>query len=217
MNQPMLIEYLDYFKRDLKRNSIAHGYVVNRGLSEETITELEIGYCRNNSDSMLHRFSDRVIFPIFNVTCDLVGFGGRALGENTEKYINSPDSSLYSKSRILYNLDKAQDHILEMGYAIVVEGYFDVAVLWEYGIKNVVATCGTAMTRHQLRLLKRYADWVSICYDGDSAGTKAAARAAEGLADEKFPIKIVSLPEGMDPDEYVSKNGGIDFMRLVNG
>jgi DNA primase len=154
----------------------------NRGLSDETINDFEIGYCRKNNDSAIYRFSDRVIFPIFNASCDLVAFGGRALDGSPDKYINSPDSPIYCKSKILYNLDKAQDYILNTGNAIVVEGYFDVAALWEYGIRNVVATCGTAMTRYQLRLLKRYADSVSICYDGDSAGAKAAARAAEGLA-----------------------------------
>lgn len=213
----MLLKYLDMFKENLRENSSVCEYLVTRGLSDETISDLEIGYCQRTSDSAIYRFSDRVVFPIFNAACDLVAFGGRTLIGSPDKYINSPESALYSKSRTLYNLDKAQDHILESGYAIVVEGYFDVAVLWEYGIRNVVATCGTAMTRHQLRLLKRYADWVSICYDGDSAGAKAAARAVEGLAEERFPIKIVSMPDGMDPDEYVTERGGIDFVRLVNG
>ena len=213
----MLIQYLSFFKENLKANPAAQEYLIRRGLSEPTIEELEIGYCDRVTDSSMYRFNNRVIFPIFNYTCDLIAFGGRTMIGSPDKYINSPDSQLYSKSRTLYNLDKAQDHILEAGYAVVVEGYFDVAVLWEYGIRNVVATCGTAMTRHQLRLLKRCADSVSICYDGDSAGARAAERAVEGLADERFPIKIVSMPDGMDPDEYVTKKGGIDFVRLVNG
>lgn len=213
----MLLQYLDFFKQNLKANQEAQEYLIRRGLSAPTIEELEIGYCDRVAESSMYKFNNRVIFPIFNATCDLVGFGGRTLIQSQEKYVNSSESDLYTKSKLLYNLDKAQDHILETGYAIVVEGYFDVAMLWEYGIKNVVSTCGTAMTRHQLRLLKRYADSVAICYDGDSAGSKAALRAAEGLAEERFPIKIVSLPDGMDPDEFISANGGIDFMRLVNG
>lgn len=213
----MLLQYLDFFKQNLKANQEAQEYLIRRGLSTPTIEELEIGYCDRVTESSMYKFNNRVIFPIFNATCDLVGFGGRTLIQSQEKYVNSSESDLYTKSKLLYNLDKAQDHILETGYAIVVEGYFDVAMLWEYGIKNVVSTCGTAMTRHQLRLLKRYADSVAICYDGDSAGNKAALRAAEGLAEERFPIKIVSLPDGMDPDEFISANGGIDFMRLVNG
>lgn len=213
----MLLKYLDMFKENLRVNSYVHDYLVTRGLSDETIEELEIGYCGRISDSNMYRFSDRVMFPIFNAACDLVAFGGRTMGNDESKYINSPESPLYSKSRVLYNLDKAQDHILESGCAIIVEGYFDVAVLWENGIKNVVATCGTAMTRHQLRLLKRYADWVALCYDGDSAGSRAALRAAEGLAEERVPIKVVTLPDGMDPDEFVTKNSSVDLMRLVNG
>ncbi len=213
----MLLKYLDEFKENLRRNAHIHEYLINRGLSDETIEELEIGYAGRISDSYMYRFSDRVMFPIFNAACDLIAFGGRTLGQDESKYINSPESPLYSKSRTLYNLDKAQDHILDMGYAIVVEGYFDVAALWECGIRNVVATCGTAMTRYQLRLLKRYADWVALCYDGDSAGSRAALRAAEGLAEERFPIKVVTLPDGMDPDDYVQKNSGVDLMRLVNG
>jgi len=213
----MLIQYLNLFKESLRSNQVAQQYLFGRGLSEETIKDLEIGYCGRISDSSMYRFSDRVMFPIFNSACDLIAFGGRTMSGSPEKYINSPESNLYSKSRILYNFDKAQDHILEAGYAIVVEGYFDVAVLWEYGIRNVVSTCGTAMTRHQLRLLKRCADWVSICYDGDSAGAKAAARAVEGLSEERFPIKVTTLPDGMDPDEFVTERGGVDFMRLVNG
>ena len=213
----MLIQYLDFFKENLRANPAAQEYLIRRGLSDPTIEELEIGYCDRVTDSTMYKFNNRVIFPIFNADCDLVAFGGRTMIGSPDKYVNSSDSQLYSKSRTLYNLDKAQDHILEAGYAIVVEGYFDVAMLWEYGIKNVVSTCGTAMTKYQLRLLKRYADWVSICYDGDSAGERAAARAVEGLADEKFPIKVVSLPEGMDPDDFVTKHGGVDFVRLING
>jgi len=213
----MLIDYLDEFLVGLKENPRIQDYLSRRGLSSETVGDLEIGYCHRYYDGFMGRFSRRVMFPIFNAACDLVAFGGRTLETSVpDKYINSPESPVYSKSKTLYNLDKAQDHILEEGYAIVVEGYFDVAVLWEYGIKNVVSTCGTALTKHQLRLLKRYADSVSICYDGDTAGARAAARAAEGLAEEHFPIKIVSLPEGMDPDDYVNQNGGVKFMRLVN-
>lgn len=212
----MLLECLEYFKSELRSEEKAKAYLAQRGLSPETINEMEIGYCGSVSDQSVYRFNNRIIFPIFSVVSDLIGFGGRTTIGSPDKYINSPDSPVYCKSKVLYNLDKAQDHILECGYAIVVEGYFDVAVLWENGIRNVVSTCGTSMTRYQLRLLKRYADWVSICYDGDQAGSRAAARAAESLVDERLPLKIVSLPDGMDPDEFVSQNGGVDFMRLVN-
>lgn len=209
----MLLEQLESFRASLCASRSVQDYLAGRGLCRETIDEMEIGYC-NDRD---HRFNGRVIFPIFNVACDLIAFGGRTIADSPDKYINSPESPLYCKSKVLYNLDKAQDHILESGYAIVVEGYFDVAVLWEYGIRNVVSTCGTAMTKYQLRLLKRYADSVTICYDGDQAGSRAAARAVENLADERFPLKTVLLPNGMDPDEFVSQYGGVDFMRLVNG
>lgn len=212
----MLTEDLEYFRESLRATPQAQEYLENRGLSAETIDAMEIGYCGKTDKQSVYRFSGRVIFPIFNPACDLIAFGGRTVIGSPEKYINSPESPIYSKSRVLYNLDKAQDHILERGYAIVVEGYFDVAVLWEWGIRNVVSTCGTAITKYQLRLLKRYADWVSICYDGDQAGSRAAARAVENLADERFPIKTVSLPDSMDPDEFVSTHGGVDFMRLVN-
>lgn len=187
-------------------------YFSSRGISKESIQTFELGYCQDGS-----QFHGRLMIPICSPEGDLIGFGGRSLGDENPKYINSPESSVYKKGRVLYGLNLSQDFILESGTAIVVEGFFDVIGLWQVGIRNVVATCGTAFTKNQLRLLKRFAEEVVVCYDGDSAGRSAAERAIEGLASEKLPMRFVSMPSGVDPDEFVRINGRDAFLGLMEG
>jgi DNA primase len=207
-----LSDQLQYFKEN---SYLAHDYLGHRGITLKSIWEFEIGYCPSDPPPEVSHFRNRVIFPINNLQGDLVAFGGRTTGADKPKYINS-ESSVYSKSKTLYNLDRAQDYILKDGKCIVVEGYFDVIALWEYGIKNVVASCGTAITKHHVRLLKRFADEIVICYDGDSAGKAGAERALEGLADECIPILHVSLPGGVDPDDFIRTSGVDEFNRVIN-
>jgi DNA primase len=209
-----LIEQLQYFKQNAHR---ADEYFQAKGISARVQQEFELGFCPENCPKEVYPFRGRVIVPINNTQGDLVAFGGRTLGSDHPKWVNSSESDVYKKSRLLYNLDKAQDYILSSGLAIVVEGYFDVTTLWDAGLKHVVASCGTSLTKYQVRLLKRFANELVICYDGDSAGVAAAERAVEGLADECIPIKYASLPPGVDPDDYVRTEGLGSFLKLIDG
>lgn len=209
-----LIEQLEFFK---KNSPLAQEYLQAKGISDSVQKEFEIGFCPKVCSEEVYKFRNRVIVPINNLSGDLVAFGGRTISNDHPKWVNSSESDVYKKSRLLYNLDKAQDYILASGKALIVEGYWDVTTLWEAGIKNVVASCGTALTKYQLRLLKRFCDEAVICYDGDSAGVAAAERAVEGLADECFPIKYASLPPGVDPDDFIKQKGVEDFLKLIDG
>jgi DNA primase len=210
-----LTDGLDYFVAEFYNNQQAREYVKSRGLGKSTVEDLMIGYCPDNCDASLAKYANRIIFPIFDISSEVIAFGGRLIAGDGPKYYNSPGSNIYEKSKVLYNLNAAQDYILTSGYAIVVEGYMDVAVLWENGIRNVVATCGTAFTRHHIRTLKRYADSVALVFDGDEAGHKAAASASLGLREEQFPMYAISLPGGKDPDEFVREYGVMDLIGLI--
>jgi DNA primase len=210
-----LVDDLDYFIAQLNYSNDAKSYVLSRGLDAVTVRDLCVGYCPYDCPRHLVKYANRIIFPIFDLSGEVVAFGGRLLSGEGPKYYNSPGSDIYEKSKILYNLNAAQDYILASGYAIVVEGYMDTAVLWNEGMRNVVATCGTAFTRHHLRMLKRCADRVVLVFDGDAAGHKAAESASLGLKEERFPMYSVSLPNGYDPDEYVRENGLMDLIGLI--
>lgn len=208
-----LIEQLQYFKENAYR---VQEYFQHRGISSRIQQEFELGFCPENCPREAYQFRGRVMVPINNIQGDLVAFGGRTLGNDHPKYINSAESDIYKKSRLLYNLDKAQDYILSDGRALVVEGYFDVMGLWEAGIKNVVASCGTSLTKYQIRLLKRFADEIVVCYDSDKAGSAAAERVVEGLSDEMIALRYVSLPDGLDPDDFLKKYSSKDFLDIIS-
>lgn len=188
-----------------------------RGLSIQTLKDLSVGYADFSTKSGLSfELHSRIVFPIKDLAGDIVGFGGRAMGNSQPKYLNSPASDTFVKSKLLYNLDIAGDYILDAGYAIVVEGYFDVASLWEYGIRNVVAVCGTSPSKWHIRLLKRYADSVHIAFDDDKAGIAATDRAIALSEAERFPVFSIAGMSGMDPDDYVQKFGKEKFLQLIN-
>jgi len=155
------------------------------------------------------RFRNRLMFPIHNASGKIVGFGGRSLTDdkNTPKYLNSPESAIYRKSRILYGLFQARDFIREQNSAIFVEGYMDFLQLFQAGIRNVVATSGTALTSEHANLIRRYAPEVILCYDSDSAGIKAAVRGGEILFQNRLDVRVLLLPPGEDPDSFVRNNG----------
>lgn len=211
-----LNDRLDYFVSEYRASLEAIEYVGSRGLGCETVDDLCIGYCPQDCPMELNRFSDRIIFPIFDLNQEPIAFGGRLIGDGDgPKYYNSPASDVYDKSRTLYGLNSAQDFILKSGSAIVVEGYMDVAMMYNEGFRNVVATCGTGFTRHHLRLLKRFCDNVVIVFDGDQAGMRSAESACNNLAGECFPIHMLTLPSGYDPDEYIKEYGAMDLMGLI--
>lgn len=214
----MYSEMLNKFCQDLIPGNEPWKYLTEtRGLSSFTIDDLSIGWCNSHTfDSLGVDLIDRVVFPIKQYSDgSVIGFGGRTLGSGP-KYLNSPASEIYNKSRVLYNLDIAGDYILETGQAILVEGYMDVAALWDKNIRNVVAICGTALNPWHIRLLKRYADNIAVVFDGDPAGIKTMF-AAKSICDmESMPLKQVFIPFGLDPDEYINSCGKDAFVNLLN-
>ncbi len=224
---------------------IALNYFQNRKIKPATMRAFGLGYALNGWDNLLHylqekkidiekaltlgligqgkegrlydKFSSRIIFPIFSPNGRVVAFAGRILEnkEGTAKYLNSPESLIYTKGRILYGLSHAKDEIRRLDKAILVEGYMDLISLYQSGIKNVVAVSGTALTEEQVQLLSRYTKNVVLLFDADTAGIKAAMRSIELLLKRDFEIKIVSLPEGEDPDSYVNNYGKEKFDELV--
>jgi DNA primase len=179
---------------------------------------IQLGLIGKTSEGRLHdKLSGRLIFPIFSPNGRVVAFAGRVLDPNDKgaKYINSPESLIYIKGRILYGLSFAKDEIRRIDKAILVEGYMDLISLYQAGIRNVVAVSGTALTDEQVQLLSRYTKNVVLLFDADTAGIKASMRSIEILLKKDFEIKIVSLPSGEDPDSFVNKYGKEDFEEMI--
>ena len=179
---------------------------------------LTLGLIGQNKDGRLYdKFSGRIIFPIFSPNGRVVAFAGRIIEkkENAAKYLNSPESSIYVKGRILYGLSHAKDEIRKLDKAILVEGYMDLISLYQSGIKNAVAVSGTALTEEQVQLLSRYTKNVVLLFDADTAGIKASMRSIELLLRRDMEIKIASLPAGEDPDSYVNNYGREGFEEAV--
>jgi DNA primase len=217
-------------------NSRHKEYFLNRGLTEETIKFFRLGYAPDSFDQLKNyllkknfdrkdlieasvvnqrsiadqniydRFRNRLIFPIFDHQDNPVGFSGRIIGEGEPKYLNSPETPAYNKSLILYGLNWAKESIKEEGIAIFVEGYMDVISSHQAGVKNVVATCGTALTPQQLKLIQRYTKKIAFAFDGDGAGMSATLRAIELAQMADIDMKVILIPVGKDPDECVQKN-----------
>jgi len=186
---------------------------------------VKLGLIGKSDDGRFYdKLPGRLIFPIFSPNGRVVAFAGRILdqtdkslpaGRQGAKYINSPESLIYSKSKILYGLSFAKDEIRRLNKAILVEGYMDLISLYQSGVKNVVAVSGTALTDDQVQLLSRYTKDVVLLFDSDTAGIKASMRSIEVLLKQDMEVKIVSLPEGEDPDSYVNKFGKDKFDDLV--
>lgn len=172
---------------------------------------------QNNDGRLFDKFSDRIIFPIFSANGRVIAFAGRILEskEGSAKYLNSPESLIYVKGRILYGLSFAKDEIRKLDKAILVEGYMDLISLYQSGIKNVVAVSGTALTEDQVQLLSRYTKNVVLLFDADTAGIKASMRSIELLLKRDIEVKIATLPSGEDPDSYINKYGKDEFDELI--
>jgi DNA primase len=221
----------NYFqKRNLKvqtMRSFGLGYAHNgyenlvNFLKEKKIDlekALQLGLIgRNNDGRVYDKLAGRIIFPIFSPNGRVVAFAGRKLREDDSggKYINSPESIIYVKGRILYGLSHAKDDIRKIDKAIIVEGYMDLISLYQAGIKNVVAVSGTALTDDQAQLLSRYTKNVVLLFDADAAGIKASMRSIEILLKRDFDVKISTLPKGEDPDSYVTKFGKDSFDEII--
>jgi DNA primase len=181
----------------------------------------KVGLARVREDGSLYDyFRGRAMFPIFSTQGRVIGFGARKMREDDAiagKYINSPESPLYDKSRVLYGLFHSKDFIRQEDNALMVEGYADLISLYQAGIQNVVASSGTALTEAQLKLIGRYSKNLTLVYDSDSAGSSATVRGIDLALEHDLNVRIVELPEGEDPDSFVLKHGGIEFReRLTN-
>ena len=237
------------YRKHLKSSSQAVNYLKGRGLSGEVAKLFGLGYApegwRNlasvftdyqdallvesglvitheesgEEDKRYDRFRDRIMFPIRNVKGECIGFGGRVLGEGTPKYLNSPETPVFSKGRELYGLFEARTALREAGYVLVTEGYMDVVALAQLGFPNAVATLGTACTTDHVQKLFRFTDSVVFSFDGDAAGRRAARKALDGalpFATDVRNVKFLFLPAEHDPDSFVRAHGADAFSRMVS-
>lgn len=237
-----------YFHDNLlaRGGAYAKEYLAGRGLKDDTLTKFGIGYSLREKDALYRtfggdysledltetglvlnlganevrdRFRGRLMFPIFNESGKVVGFGGRRMyDESTEeaKYINSPETKIYNKSKTLYGLNFAKGAIKQQGYAILVEGYMDLISLYQNGIENVVASSGTSLTQLHAKIISRYTKEVVVVFDSDLAGQNASRRAIELLIENDISVSVLALPPGDDPDTFIKKNGLDGFNRFLN-
>jgi DNA primase len=220
-------------------------YLARRGVNEETRKAFRLGYAPNNYDAMggylrsrgastvqiersglvtlkesggfYDRFRNRLMFPICDTQGRVIAFGGRILGDGEPKYLNSPETALYTKGMNLFGLSQAREAIRQRGYAILVEGYLDFLIPFQGGVRNLVASLGTALTENQVRLLGRYARRIVVNFDPDSAGQAATKRSLELLLTEAFKVNVLTLPDNLDPDEYIRAHGPESYLKLLKG
>ncbi len=227
-----------------KEGEKALEYLQKRNVSPDIIQKLKIGYALNTWDSLLScfkgkgidakllekaglvifhpqknsyydRFRGRIIFPIFDLTGKPVAFGGRTIVDAEPKYLNSPDTPVYTKGKVLYGLNFCKEAIREKGEAIFVEGYTDFLALYQAGITNVTASLGTSLTANQVALARRFAPRMIVSYDADRAGQNAAIRAISLCFAQGVEIRVLNLPPKFDPDSFIQKHGGSSFQNLV--
>lgn len=222
-------------------------YLEGRGISRETIEEFHLGFAPNawdmlamafqkrgvareqllaaglvmeqkkDEERIYDRFRNRVMIPISDERGRVVAFGGRVLDNSLPKYLNTSETILFNKRKILFGLDRAHRAIQQAGFAIVVEGYMDAISVFGAGVQNVVASLGTAFTREQAKLLMRYARRICFCYDSDEAGQRATVRALSIVSEVGAEVRVIVVPDGKDPDEYIRKHGKEAFQKLVSG
>lgn len=178
-------------------------YLTAKGVSKEML--LELGLVSESKGKCYDKFRNRVIFPIINTSGKVIGFGGRAIGDDNPKYLNSAESRVFQKKNNLYGLNITRQEIGKSDNAILVEGYMDTISLYQGGVRNVVASLGTALTENQAKLLKRYTGEVVLSYDADSAGRAAALRGLDVLSKENCKVKVLHVTDGKDPDEFIKK------------
>ncbi|HZF40990.1 MAG TPA: DNA primase [Blastocatellia bacterium] len=220
-------------------------YLAARGVNEETRKAFRLGYAPNSWDAMsgylrsrgasttqiehsglvtlregsgfYDRFRHRLMFPICDAQGRIIAFGGRILGDGEPKYLNSPETTLYIKGMHLFGLSHAREAIRQRGYAILVEGYLDFLIPFQAGVRHLAASLGTALTENQARLLGRYARRIVVNFDPDSAGQAATKRSLELLLTEAFKVNVLTLPDNLDPDEYIRTHGPANYLKLLKG
>jgi DNA primase len=236
-----------FFEHQLfqKEGERARQYLISRGITDETRQLFRIGYCPDRRDELIgflkkqgatreeielsglavvkeqgelcDRFRGRVIFPITDSQNRVIAFGGRVIGEGEPKYLNSPETPVYTKGRNLYGLALAKNEIRRLGYVVLVEGYLDCMIPFQEGIRNIVASLGTTLTDSQVRLLRRYMDrpQIIVSFDADSAGHSATIRSIDLLLAEGFKVNVLKMPSGKDPDEFVRTHGAQALRALL--
>lgn len=233
-----------FYRAFTEQKNPGYAYMKNRGLEDATLKKFGIGYADETWDSLYtylkqkgyddkillelglisesngkkyDKFRNRVMFPIINTSGKVIGFGGRAIGDAVPKYLNSPENKVFQKKNNLYALNTTRQDIGKEGCAILVEGYMDAISLYQGGVRNVIASLGTALTENQSKLIKRYTKNVVLSYDADSAGQNAAMRGIDILSKEGCKVRVLHVTDGKDPDEFIKKNGRDAFLQLVDG
>ncbi|HVB08089.1 MAG TPA: DNA primase [Candidatus Acidoferrales bacterium] len=221
---------------------VARAYLEDRGLDDETIARFGLGYAPSSGDALLRhlkpkyaekllessglfsrdqagrlydRFRRRIIFPIANEAGKVIAFGGRALGDDIPKYLNSPETPIYTKSNVLYHLDRAKESIRKNDFTVLVEGYMDTIAVARAGIANVVASCGTSLAEGQIKLLARFSRRVVVNYDPDTAGQAATERSLTLLLEREFDARVLALPAGADPDKFIRQEGPESYAKRL--
>ena len=196
----------------LARAALAKGY------TKENLIKTGLCYERENDGQLRDRFHGRVIFPVHSISGKVVAFGGRIMSSDAKvaKYVNSPESVIYSKSRELYGLYQAKQAIVRKDRCFLVEGYADVISMFQSGVENVVASSGTSLTPGQIRLIHRFTNNITVLYDGDKAGIKASLRGIDMLLAEGMNVKVLLLPDGEDPDSFAQGRGATAFQQYID-
>ena len=193
---------------------------IQKGYKHELLLKTGLCYMKDDGKTIRDRFWGRVIFPVHNITGKVVAFGGRVLSAATKnvqmKYVNSPESEIYHKSKELYGIYFAKQSIIRQDRCFLVEGYTDVISMHQSGIENVVASSGTALTSDQIRLIHRFTNNITVLYDGDGAGIKASIRGIDMLLEEGMNIKVCLLPDGEDPDSFARKHNATEYQAYIN-
>ena len=234
---------LHWYKKNLVQNKEALNYLLNRGVNQNSIEKFELGFVGSGSSVIEYlkqnqiplpkavdagvialgergeyyaRLVDRIIFPIYNANGSIVGFGGRTVTNHPAKYINSPQTKLFNKSRLLYGYNLAKREIFDKGQVIITEGYLDVIMLHQAGFNTAVATLGTALTSEHLPILRKGEPKIILAYDGDSAGVNAALKASKLLSANGFEGSVVLFPKGLDPADMVAESKVDELENLIN-
>ena len=234
-----------FFARQLHESAegkVAYAYLEDRGLNREAMVKFGLGFAPSSGDALLRflkqkypekllevsgllsreqsgrffdRFRRRIIFPIANESAKVIAFGGRAMGDEMPKYLNSPETPIYSKSNVLYHLDRAKEALRQNDFGVLVEGYMDAIAVARAGITNVIASCGTSLAEPQIKLLGRFTRRVVVNYDPDTAGQVATERSLTLLLEKEFDVRVLALPAGSDPDKFLKEQGAEAYKKLL--
>jgi DNA primase len=234
-----------FFARQLNdsgEGKVASAYLEDRGLNREATARFGLGYAPSAGDALLRhlkskypekllevsglfsreqsgrlydRFRRRIMFPIANESGKIIAFGGRAMGDDMPKYMNSPETPIYSKSNVLYHVDRAKEALRQNDFAVLVEGYMDAIAVARAGITNVVASCGTSLAEPQIKLLGRFTRRVIVNYDPDTAGQAATERSLTLLLEKEFDVRVLALPGHADPDKFLKEQGADAYRKLL--